>query len=159
MNPYDPIPGQPQGDIYEDVPSPPATTGAGPEKILLQSKTIADTLPDGTRAQRVVSVAGSIASTRTNASNASRLRERIRRDVLWGTKLHWFLPSAMVGLFILGLLGALLHHWFYISLDGEGAEDQLIMVGFGTAFAFFTKAALVGSIVLAYRFVWSMSLW
>jgi len=154
MDPYEPY--RPRGDIHEMSP-PPATTGAGPPEDLLQSKTMADAPPGDTRATRVVSVAGSATSTRTNAS--SRLRERIRRDVQWGTKLHWFLPSAMVGLFILGLLGALLHHWFYISLDGEGAEDQLIMVGFGTAFAFFTKAALVGSIVLAYRFVGSMNLW
>ena len=152
MDPYDPY----RGDIYEIVPSPPATTGAGPTENLLRTKTIADDSPDGTKAERVVSVARSIAST---TSNASRLRERVRRGLSWGTKLHWFLPSAMVGLFILGLLGALLHHWFYLSLDGKGAEDQLIMVGFGTAFAFFTKASLVGSIVLAYRFVGSMSLW
>ncbi|KAG0124257.1 hypothetical protein HOY82DRAFT_588002 [Tuber indicum] len=122
MEQYDPFP--PQGDANERAPSP-------------------------MQVERVISRgAGSVTS---NASTGSRLRGRIRRDMEWGSKLHWFLPSAMVGLFILGLLGALLHHWFYVSLHGKGAKDQLIMVRFGTAFAFFTKAALVGSIVLAYR--------
>ncbi|KAG0634740.1 hypothetical protein HOY80DRAFT_1025565 [Tuber brumale] len=147
MDQYDPYP--PQGD--ERAPSPLAITSVEPTEDLLRSGAVTGGLPSEKRVERAVSAARSIVSTRTNASSGSRLRERIRRDMEWGSKLHWFLPSAMVGLFILGLLGALLHHWFYLSLHGKGAEDQLIMVRFGTAFAFFTKAALVGSIVLAYR--------
>jgi len=74
-------------------------------------------------------------------------------------KLHWSIPSGIVGLFLLGLLGSLLHHWFYLKLDGEDAEDQFTVTWFGTALAFLTKAALVGSITLAYRFVDLTSLW
>ncbi|PWW74988.1 hypothetical protein C7212DRAFT_297684 [Tuber magnatum] len=150
MDQYDPP--QPSRDIYEITPSPPANANVGPTGNLLRPGMITGDSPDGIKVERVISGARSVASTSgTDASNASRLRGRFRRDISWGTKLHWFLPSAMVGLFILGLLGSLLHHWFYVSLDGRGADDQLIMVRFGTAFAFFTKAALVGSIVLAYR--------
>ncbi|RPA94924.1 hypothetical protein L873DRAFT_1792549 [Choiromyces venosus 120613-1] len=147
MDPY-----RPQRDSYEIVPSGPAITTVGPTQDFPGSNTIAADSPDGAKVERVISATGSIASTtRTNDSNASRFRQRLAIDRLWGTKLHWFLPSAMIGLFILGMLGSLLHHWFYLSLDGKKADDQLIMVRFGTAFAFFTKAALVGSIVLAYR--------
>lgn len=73
--------------------------------------------------------------------------------MMWGTKIHWFLPSSMVTLLFLGVLGAVAHHLFYQSLDGKEAKGQLMMVRIGTALAFFTKAMLVGSVVVAYRFV------
>lgn len=57
----------------------------------------------------------------------------------------------MVGLFILGLMGALAHHAFYKSLHGHEAKNQLQMVRYGTALAYFTKATLVGTVVLSYR--------
>lgn len=73
--------------------------------------------------------------------------------MLWGTKVHWFLPSLMFGLLLLGFLGAVAHHLFYDSLDGREAKNQLAMIRIGTALAFFTKATLVGSVVIAYRLV------
>ncbi|PUU80022.1 hypothetical protein B9Z19DRAFT_1045457 [Tuber borchii] len=78
-------------------------------------------------------------------------RERIHRGRFGGLILHWSLPSTIVGLLILGLLGSFLHHRFYRWLDGERAEDQFTATWFGNALAFLTKAALVGSITLAYR--------
>ncbi|KAH8150102.1 uncharacterized protein LAJ45_05788 [Morchella importuna] len=89
----------------------------------------------------------------SGTSSMERL-ERVRSkemQMMWGTKIHWFLPSTMVTLLFLGLLGALAHHLFYQSLDGKEAKDQLMMMRIGTALAFFTKAMLVGSVVVAYR--------
>lgn len=75
------------------------------------------------------------------------------KQMKWGTKIHWFLPSSMFVLLLLGFLGAVSHHLFYDSLDGKEAKNQLGMVRIGTALAFFTKAMLVGSVVIAYRLV------
>jgi len=58
----------------------------------------------------------------------------------------------MVGLFLAGLLGAVGHHVFYSRLNGQPAAGrQLTMVRIGTALAFFTKAMLVGSVLVSYR--------
>lgn len=77
----------------------------------------------------------------------------------FNTTIHWYAPFAMVGVFILGICGALGHHFFYWSLHGRPAENQLMMNRYGTAFAFFTKACLVGSVVLAYRSAWPFPRW
>jgi hypothetical protein len=61
------------------------------------------------------------------------------------------MPTAMVCLLLLGVLGAVSHHLFYLSLHGKPATNQLLKVRFGTAFAFFTRSMLVGSSVIAYR--------
>ncbi|KAI9675957.1 MAG: hypothetical protein M1829_003195 [Trizodia sp. TS-e1964] len=92
-------------------------------------------------------------------SNASRYRGdnsvedlvnmRSKQTAEW--RIHWYMPSAMVVLFVLGVVGALSHHFFYKSLDGHPAVNQLTMLRYGTAFAFFTKAMLVGSVELSYR--------
>ena len=151
MDPYEPY--RPQRGGGKNESSTPVTTSVAPTESLLLRKMFPADLPGDTKTGKVVSDARSIASTRENASNTSRLPGQIHRDRLRGMRLHWSLPSAMVGLFFLGLLGSLLHHWFYLKLDGESAEDQLTVAWFGTALAFLTKAALVGSITLAYRFV------
>jgi hypothetical protein len=57
----------------------------------------------------------------------------------------------MIGLFVLGVISAITHHVFYKSLDGREARDQLAMIRYGTGMAVFTKATLVGSVVVAYR--------
>jgi hypothetical protein len=57
----------------------------------------------------------------------------------------------MVLVFLCGCAGAVAHHVFYSYLDGKPADDQLMMNRIGVGFAFFTKASLVGSVVLAYR--------
>jgi hypothetical protein len=54
-------------------------------------------------------------------------------------------------LFILGILGALAHHWFYTSLNGKDATEQRRQIEYGTALAFFTRTTLVGSVVLCYK--------
>ena len=155
MDPYEPY--RPQRDGGENDPSPSATTGVAPTETssesLLPTKIFTTHLPGDTRTGKVISDERTVGSTRMNASNTSQLLGRIRRSRFPGTKLHWTLPSAIVALLFLGLLGSLLHHWFYLKLDGESAEDQLTVAWFGTALAFLTKAALVGSITLSYRFV------
>src|SRR5579862_1984266 len=40
-------------------------------------------------------------------------------------KIYWLTPFSMVGLFLLGVLGAITHHLFYASLHGRDARDQL----------------------------------
>ncbi|KAH0534042.1 hypothetical protein FGG08_007358 [Glutinoglossum americanum] len=77
------------------------------------------------------------------------VRVRSRTTAIW--KIHWYTPSAMACLFVLGVLGAISHHLFYSSLDGKAATNQLLKFRFGTAFAFFTKSMLVGSAIIAYR--------
>lgn len=67
----------------------------------------------------------------------------------WG--VHWWTPFSLIALFILGVTGALMHHGFYLSLDGKEATNQLWMGRIGTGMAFFTKMCLVGTVVLAYK--------
>jgi hypothetical protein len=57
----------------------------------------------------------------------------------------------MIGLFVLGVVSAISHHAFYSSLHGREAENQLEKIRYGTAMAVFTKATLVGSVVVGYR--------
>ena len=53
--------------------------------------------------------------------------------------------------FFFGILGAIGHHIFYHTLAGREASNQLQMLRYGTVLAYFTKACLVGSIIIAYR--------
>jgi hypothetical protein len=43
------------------------------------------------------------------------------------------------------------HHVFYARLDGQPADNQLRMVRYGTALAFFVKSTLVGCVIMCYR--------
>ncbi|XTI83250.1 hypothetical protein V2W45_1517066 [Cenococcum geophilum] len=65
--------------------------------------------------------------------------------------IHWETPAIILVLFVAGLMGAVGHHLFYTHLDGKPAVDQLLMIRYGTALAFFTKSTLVGSVVMSYR--------
>jgi hypothetical protein len=85
----------------------------------------------------------------SNRNPASLSYMRSKTTAVW--KIHWYMPTAMVCLLILGVFGAVSHHLFYSSLDGKVATNQLLKVRFGTAFAFFTKSMLVGTSVIAYR--------
>ncbi|KAI9856603.1 MAG: hypothetical protein M1813_008863 [Trichoglossum hirsutum] len=67
----------------------------------------------------------------------------------WG--IRWWTPFSMIGLFVLGVVSAISHHAFYSSLHGREAENQLEKIRYGTAMAVFTKATLVGSVVVGYR--------
>lgn len=101
---------------------------------------------------RHISNPSTVSSSGMSGDILTRMKSR-EQQMLWGTTIHWFLPSSMFGLLLLGFLGAVSHHLFYDSLDGKKAEKQLTMVRIGTALAFFTKAMLVGSVVIAYRLV------
>ncbi|KAH0562446.1 hypothetical protein GP486_002860 [Trichoglossum hirsutum] len=76
-------------------------------------------------------------------------RPTLRANDLWG--IRWWTPFSMIGLFVLGVAGAISHHVFYSSLHGHEAKNQLEKVRYGTAMAVFTKATLVGSVVVAYQ--------
>jgi hypothetical protein len=65
--------------------------------------------------------------------------------------IHWITPALIIVMFVAGVLGAMGHHLFYVRLDGEPAEEQLKMVRYGTALAFFVKSTLVGCIIMCYR--------
>jgi hypothetical protein len=65
--------------------------------------------------------------------------------------IHWYSPAIIVALFFGGIIGAVAHHLFYKHLDGHPAENQLLMIRYGTALAFFTKSTLVGTVILCYR--------
>lgn len=133
-------------DLYDGNVSPRGTSFAlsspGFSSILRSSPT------------RNVSTVG---SSVMSGDIISRMKSREQR-MLWGTKVHWFLPTLMFGLLLFGFLGAVSHHLFYDSLDGKEARNQLAMIRIGTALAFFTKATLVGSVVIAYRSVYSLPL-
>ncbi|KAF2739003.1 hypothetical protein EJ04DRAFT_509158 [Polyplosphaeria fusca] len=65
--------------------------------------------------------------------------------------VHWSTPAIIAALFVGGVLGALGHHFFYAHLDGRPATEQLKMIRYGTALAFFVKSTLVGCVILCYR--------
>ena len=65
--------------------------------------------------------------------------------------VHWVTPALMITLFVLGVIVAVGHHVFYKSLDGQLATEQLKMVRYGTAMAFFVKSTLVGTVIVCYR--------
>lgn len=134
-------------ELYDGEISPHETRGlspASPGRSMLR--------PFPTRHLSNPSTAG---SSEMSGDILTRMKSREQR-MLWGTKVHWFLPSLMFGLLLSGFLGAVAHHLFYDSLDGKEAKNQLAMVRVGTALAFFTKATLVGSVVISYRSVFSL---
>lgn len=87
---------------------------------------------------------------RTFSNLSKRTPEMMRR---WSIGIHWYVPTSMVLVFLLGCAGALAHHLFYLHLDDKPAVNQLMMIRYGTGLAFFTKATLVGSVVLSYRYI------
>jgi hypothetical protein len=97
------------------------------------------------------SISTNASSSRFNSDpDIQNLIDRRAEEVAaWG--IHWWTPFSMGALFILGVIGAISHHIFYNSLHGQEAKDQLQKVRYGTALAFFTKATLVGSVILGYR--------
>lgn len=87
----------------------------------------------------------------------SLLMEKRREELAqWG--IHWFTPVSMYALYMLGLVSAFLHHFYYASLVDKPAVDQLTKVRYGTALAFFTKACFVGSVIVGFkqRIWWTM---
>ncbi|KAF2492195.1 hypothetical protein BU16DRAFT_514951 [Lophium mytilinum] len=87
---------------------------------------------------------------KTNDPDTQALVDRRAGEIAeW--RVHWQTPATMLVLFVAGVMGAVGHHLFYMHLNGRPAENQLKMVRYGTALAFFTKAMLVGTVVLSYR--------
>ncbi|KAF2655569.1 hypothetical protein K491DRAFT_692772 [Lophiostoma macrostomum CBS 122681] len=66
-------------------------------------------------------------------------------------KIHWQTPAIIIVLWVGGVMGVLGHHFFYLSLDGHPAENQLVKIRYGTALGYFVKSCLVGSVILSYR--------
>lgn len=65
--------------------------------------------------------------------------------------VHWTTPAIIVSLFIAGVLAAIGHHLFYAHLHGSPATEQLKMVRYGTALAFFVRSTLVGTVIICNR--------
>ncbi|KAJ4368172.1 hypothetical protein N0V83_006528 [Neocucurbitaria cava] len=65
--------------------------------------------------------------------------------------IHWTTPALIMSLFIAGVAAAVGHHFFYTSLNGHPATEQLKMIRYGTALAFFVKSTLVGCVIMCNR--------
>ncbi|KAF2009948.1 hypothetical protein BU24DRAFT_436840 [Aaosphaeria arxii CBS 175.79] len=65
--------------------------------------------------------------------------------------IHWVTPAVITILLLAGTSAALAHHFFYDYLHGRPAEEQLKMIRYGTAMAFFVKSTLVGAVIMSYR--------
>jgi hypothetical protein len=65
--------------------------------------------------------------------------------------IHWTTPAIIAFLFLAGVGAAFGHHFFYKSLDGQQAKEQLKMIRYGTALAFFVKSTLVGTTIVCNR--------
>ncbi|KAF2204688.1 hypothetical protein GQ43DRAFT_364113 [Delitschia confertaspora ATCC 74209] len=85
----------------------------------------------------------------TDVDTQALVNRRAGETVQW--HIHWYTPAITVALFVGGFMGAVAHHLFYKHLNGRPAENQLLMIRYGTALAFFTKATLVGTVILCYR--------
>ncbi|KAF2265818.1 hypothetical protein CC78DRAFT_176879 [Lojkania enalia] len=96
------------------------------------------------------SMGSSLTHRKTMDADTQALIDR-RAGGLAQWKVHWSTPAIIAALFVAGLIGALGHHFFYKHLDGRPAENQLKMIRYGTALAFFVKSTLVGTIILCYR--------
>ena len=65
--------------------------------------------------------------------------------------IYWTTPALIVALFMVGFAAAVGHHLFYMHLNGKPATEQLKMVRYGTALAFFVKSTLVGTVIMCNR--------
>lgn len=92
----------------------------------------------------------SLYQTKTmDADTQALVDKRVGELAQW--HVHWTTPALIASLFIAGILGALGHHFFYTHLHLQQATNQLMMVRYGTALAFFTKSMLVSCVIVCYR--------
>lgn len=84
-----------------------------------------------------------------DADTQALVDKRVGELAQW--HIHWTTPAIIASLFVAGVLGAVGHHLFYAHLDGKLALEQLTMVRYGTALAFFTKSMLVSCVIVCYR--------
>jgi len=75
---------------------------------------------------------------------------RLRRRLVDKGRLPYYL---MIFFLALGLVGAAAHHGFYASLHGREAtsDSQKVMLRYGAALAFLSKAALASAVAIAFR--------
>jgi hypothetical protein len=81
----------------------------------------------------------------TRNGNKSRFNTSFAQ-LRWRSNSSWM----MYVCFIVGIAGATSHHFFYTSLRGKEAKDQILMLRYGTALAYITKASFAASVGLAY---------
>lgn len=111
---------------------------------------VQSSLPSFPSAATSLHSVNSLAYYKTQDHETQRLVDRRAGEIAeW--KIHWMTPAMMIVLFVSGVAAAIGHHFFYMSLEGKPATNQLIMVRYGTALAFFVKSSLVGSVVMCYR--------
>ena len=84
-----------------------------------------------------------------DADTQALVHKRVGELAQW--HIYWTTPAIMASLFVAGVMGAVGHHIFYTHLDGRPATEQLMMVRYGTALAFFTKSMLVSCVIVCYR--------
>lgn len=95
------------------------------------------------------SMASLYQSKTMDADTQALVDKRVGELARW--HIHWTTPAIMASLFVAGVLGAIGHHFFYTHLNGRPATEQLMMVRYGTAMAFFTKSMLVSTVIVCYR--------
>jgi hypothetical protein len=93
---------------------------------------------------------GSLYQSKAADADTQALVDR-RREELAQWHIYWTTPALIVSLFLAGFAAAVGHHLFYLHLDGQRATEQLMMVRYGTALAFFVKSALVGTVIMCNR--------
>lgn len=82
-------------------------------------------------------------------SPRSYLRPGSWRQFLWRPRWH---PSfGMYSCFLIGMLCAVGHHLYYVSLDGKPAEKQTEMLRYGTFLAYAAKAGFSAAVVSAFK--------
>lgn len=65
--------------------------------------------------------------------------------------VHWYLPSSMALQYALGIVFALGHHFYYVSLNTTAVARSQWPLRFGTAMAFITQRCFVGAALVAYK--------
>ncbi|KAF4631466.1 hypothetical protein G7Y89_g6667 [Cudoniella acicularis] len=87
-------------------------------------------------------------------------KTEVQKQIQW--KLDWKAPLSMIGLLLAGLGFAMIHHFYYASLEGTEAlpstglrgwntGSQEWKVRYGTALAFVSKTTIAAAISLAYE--------
>jgi hypothetical protein len=133
--------------------SGPSITRGMPRGIGIQYTPVQ---PWDRRAPTIQSTAASLYSLNSlnhyktmDAATQQLVDKRVGELAEW--HIHWITPALIIVMFVAGVLGAMGHHVFYARLDGQPADNQLRMVRYGTALAFFVKSTLVGCVIMCYR--------
>jgi len=71
------------------------------------------------------------------------------KETAWG--IHWYMPTCMLLGVLAGLLTAVGHHVYNSRLNGHAVGDPTWPQRYGSAFSFFVKFCLVGTVEIAYK--------